>query len=182
MKMNTSAPVDRLKQRRGNRIAEREPGRDGLAKRSVAVGQTTKAKLETETPQVIGVGHVALSARDPVALAEFYRDVLSLQVVPTETSDLGESAFLSSHPVDASVDLVLFANPAFQHTAFEAGSLADLRVFHQRILDRGVPVKMALNHGVTFSFYFEDPERALDRNLLVHRGSPVSRAMGIQST
>ena len=110
------------------------------------------------TPQVIGVGHVALSARDPVALAEFYRDVLSLQVVPTESSDLGESAFLSSHPVEASIDLVLFANPAFQHTAFEAGSLADLRAFHQRILRRGVPVKMALNHGVTLSFYFEDPE------------------------
>ncbi len=43
---------------------------------------------QTETPQVIGVGHVALSARDPSALAAFYRDVLGLQVVPTETSDL----------------------------------------------------------------------------------------------
>ena len=42
-------------------------------------------KQETETPQMIGVGHVALSARDPVALAEFYRNALGLQVVPTET-------------------------------------------------------------------------------------------------
>jgi catechol-2,3-dioxygenase len=110
------------------------------------------------TPQVIGVGHVALSARDPATLSEFYRDVLGFQVVPTETSDLGESAFLSSHPVDASVDLVLFANPAFQHTAFEVGSLADLRAFHERVLRRGVQVKMALNHGVSLSFYFDDPE------------------------
>jgi catechol-2,3-dioxygenase len=31
---------------------------------------------ETEMPKVIGVGHVALSARDPSALAEFYSDVL----------------------------------------------------------------------------------------------------------
>jgi hypothetical protein len=63
------------------------------------------------TPQVIGVGHVALSARDPATLSEFYRDVLGFQVVPTETSDLGESAFLSSHPVDASVDLVSSLTP-----------------------------------------------------------------------
>lgn len=35
-------------------------------------------KQETEMPKVIGVGHVALSARDPSALAEFYSDVLGL--------------------------------------------------------------------------------------------------------
>ena len=110
---------------------------------------------------MIGVGHVALSAREPVVLAEFYRNVLGLQVVPTETSDLGESAFLSSNPADASVDLVFFANPAYRHTAFEVGSLADLRAFHQWVLRQGVPVKMALNHGVSLSFYFEDPEEHL---------------------
>jgi len=43
-----------------------------------AVGKTAMTKQETEMAQVIGVGHVALSARDPVALAEFYSDVLGL--------------------------------------------------------------------------------------------------------
>ena len=66
---------------------------------------------ETKTPRVMGVGHVALSARDPAALAEFYREVLGFQVVPTETSDLGENVFLSSHPVEGSVDLALFVTP-----------------------------------------------------------------------
>jgi catechol-2,3-dioxygenase len=106
----------------------------------------------------MGVGHVALSARDPAALAEFYREVLGFQVVPTETSHLGENVFLSSHPADVSVDFALFGNPAFQHTAFEVRSLSDLRAFHQRVLDRRVPVKLALNHGVSLSFYFDDPE------------------------
>jgi catechol-2,3-dioxygenase len=55
-------------------------------------------KQETEMPQVIGVGHVALSSRNPAVLADFYRDVLGFQVVPTETSDLGENVFLSSRP------------------------------------------------------------------------------------
>ena len=111
-----------------------------------------------DVPQVIGVRHVGLSARDPAALAEFYRDVLGLQVVPTDTAALGATAFLSSHPAEGSLVLALFANPAFQHTAFAVRSLADLRALHQRVLGRGVPVKMALNHGVSLSFYFEDPE------------------------
>ena len=111
-----------------------------------------------DVPQMIGVRHVGLSARDPAALAEFYRDVLGLQVVPTDTAALGATAFLSSHPAEGSLDLALFANPAFQHTAFEVRSLADLRALHQRALDRGVAVKMALNHGVSLSFYFADPE------------------------
>jgi catechol-2,3-dioxygenase len=113
---------------------------------------------QRETPQVIGVRHVGLSARDPAALAEFYRDVLGLQIVPVDTSALGATAFLSSHPAEMAVDLALFANPAYQHTAFEVRSLADLRALHQRAIGRGVPVKMALNHGVSLSFYFVDPE------------------------
>ena len=113
---------------------------------------------QQETPQLIGVRHVGLSARDPAALAEFYRDVLGLQVVPTDTAALGATAFLRSHPAEGSLDLALFANPAFQHTAFAVRSLADLRAFHQRALDRGVPVKLALNHGMSLSFYFDDPE------------------------
>ena len=111
-----------------------------------------------DMPQVIGVRHVGLGARDPAALAEFYRELLGLQVVPTDTAALGATAFLSSHPAERSLDLALFANPAYQHTAFEVRSLADLRAFYQRALGQGVPIKMALNHGVSLSFYFDDPE------------------------
>jgi len=124
-----------------------------LAEPDGAVGEN-----ETKTPRVMGVGHVALHARDPAALAGFYRELLGFQVVPTETSDLGENVFLSSRPAEVSVDLALFGNPAFQHTAFEVRSLADLRALYKRVLDGGVPVKMALNHGVSLSFYFDDPE------------------------
>jgi hypothetical protein len=42
--------------------------------------------------------------------------------------------------------------------AFEVSSLADLRAFHKHIIDRGLPIKMVLNHGVSLSFYFADPE------------------------
>jgi catechol-2,3-dioxygenase len=111
-----------------------------------------------QMPQVIGVRHVGLSARNPVELAEFYRDVFGFAVVPTDTSALGITAFLSAHPSERSIDLALFDNPAYQHTAFEVGSLADLRALYQRVTSKGVKVMMALNHGVSLSFYFADPE------------------------
>ena len=116
---------------------------------------------QQETPQLIGVRHVGLSARDPAALAEFYHDVLGLQVVggsAADTSVFGATAFLSSHPARESHDLALFADPPFQHTPFKVRTLADLRAFHQRVRGRGVPVKMALNHGASLAFYFDDPE------------------------
>jgi catechol-2,3-dioxygenase len=116
---------------------------------------------QQETPYVIGVGHVGLSARDPAALATFYHDVLGLQVVggsAAATSALGATAFLSSHPDEEPHDLALFTNPALQHTAFKVRTLADLRATYQRVLGRGVPIKMAFNHGASLAFYFEDPE------------------------
>ena len=118
---------------------------------------------QQESPQVIGVRHVGLSARDPASLAAFYRELLGLQVVPTDTAALGATAFLSSQPAEGSLDLALFANPALQHTAFEVRSLADLRAFHQRVLGRGVPVKMALNHGASFG-------KLLDLHMMVMAG------------
>jgi catechol 2,3-dioxygenase-like lactoylglutathione lyase family enzyme len=116
-----------------------------------------------EVTEVIGVHHVGLSARDPAALAEFYHDVLGLEVVggsTSDASDLGATAFLRSQP-DEHHDLALFANPVYQHTAFKVDSLAHLRTVYQRVLGRGVPVKMAFNHGVSVAFYFEDPEKHL---------------------
>jgi len=119
---------------------------------------------QTRTPQVIGVRHVGLTARDPAALAAFYHDVLGLQVVGGSTADtsaFGATAFLRSHTAEEHHDLAIFANPAFQHTAFKVRSLAHLRAVYQRVLSRGVPVKMAFNHGVSIAFYFEDPEEHL---------------------
>jgi catechol-2,3-dioxygenase len=80
-------------------------------------------------PHVIGVRHVGLSAQYPAVLADFYHDVLALKIVSTDTVALGPTDFLSSHPEEGSVDLVFFANPGLQHTAFEVSSLADLRAF-----------------------------------------------------
>jgi len=71
---------------------------------------------------------------------------------------LGAIAFLSSRPDEESHEIALFANPALAHSAFRLSSLAELRSLHARIAARNVKIKFAVNHGVSFAFYFDDPD------------------------
>ena len=81
-----------------------------------------------------GIHHVGLHATNPVASAEFYRDVLGMEIVGGSAPDhpLGASAFLSSRSNEESHEVALFANPAFAHIAFKVSSLAKFRPFHSR--------------------------------------------------
>ena len=107
-----------------------------------------------------GVHHVGLHAKDPAASAEFYRDVLGMQIVGGSGPEhaLGASAFLCSRPDEESLEIALFANPMYAHVAFKVASLGELRALHARVVERKLPVKLAFNHGVSFAFYFEDPD------------------------
>src|SRR6476659_5075865 len=51
-----------------------------------------------------------------------------------------------------------FANPVFAHIAFKVSSLAEFRSFHARVVEKNIPIKFAANHGVSFAFYFDDPD------------------------
>ncbi|MBV9691083.1 MAG: VOC family protein [Ktedonobacteraceae bacterium] len=108
----------------------------------------------------IGVRHVGLAAKDPAALAAFYRDVMGMTVVgeTPANSPLGATLFLGGHPEEENHDVVFFSNPAFAHTAFRMASLGKLLTFYRQIKQRGLPIKMALNHGSSLAFYFDDPE------------------------
>ena len=48
--------------------------------------------------KITGMYHIGMAAKDPAALAEFYRDVLGMTITggSTAASPLGASAFLSS--------------------------------------------------------------------------------------
>jgi catechol-2,3-dioxygenase len=107
-----------------------------------------------------GIHHVGLRATDPSASAEFYRDVLGMEIVGGSAPDhpLGASAFLSSRPDEESHEIALFANPAFAHIAFKVSSLAELRSLHTRVVERNIPIKFVVNHRVSFAFYFADPD------------------------
>jgi catechol-2,3-dioxygenase len=110
--------------------------------------------------QDTGIHHVGLLATNPAASAEFYRDVLGMEIVGGSTPDhpLGATAFLSSRPDEESHEIALFANPTFAHIAFKVSSLAELRSFHARVVEKNIPIKFVFNHRVSFAFYFDDPD------------------------
>jgi catechol-2,3-dioxygenase len=110
--------------------------------------------------KIAGFHHVGLVARDPAALAEFYRDVLGMEITGGSGADgpFGATAFLSSRPDEENHELAIFANPMYRHFAFKVASLADLRALHRQVAERGIPIKMAMNHGCSLAFYFDDPE------------------------
>src|SRR5262245_55737519 len=66
-----------------------------------------------------GIHHVGLRASNPAASAEFYRDVLGMEIIGGSGADhpLGASAFVTSRPGEESHEIALFANPAFAHVA-----------------------------------------------------------------
>jgi catechol-2,3-dioxygenase len=110
--------------------------------------------------QDIGIRHVGIYVTNPAASAEFYRDVLGMEIVGGSTPDhpMGASAFLSSRPDEESHDVALVAKPEFAHIAFKVSSLAEFRSFHARVVEKNIPIKFAFNHRVSFAFYFDDPD------------------------
>ena len=109
---------------------------------------------------MIGLGHIGMYARNPASLAGFYRDVMGLQVVGGSDAShpLGPSAFLSSRPGEEAHEIAMFSKPEFVHQAFKVGSVAALKRFHRKIVDRGIPIRFQFNHGISLAFYFADPE------------------------
>jgi catechol 2,3-dioxygenase-like lactoylglutathione lyase family enzyme len=107
-----------------------------------------------------GIHHVGLRSTNLAASAEFYRDIFGMEITGGSPADhpLGASVFLSSRPDEEHHEIALFANPAFAHVAFKVSSLAEFRFFHARAVEKNIPIKFVLNHGVSFAFYFDDPD------------------------
>jgi mannose-6-phosphate isomerase-like protein (cupin superfamily)/catechol 2,3-dioxygenase-like lactoylglutathione lyase family enzyme len=107
-----------------------------------------------------GIHHVGLRASNPAASAKFYQAVLGMEIVGESSPDhrFGATAFLSSRPNEESHEIALFANPAFAHVAFKVSSLSELRSLYARVVERNIPIKFAADHGVSFAFYFDDPD------------------------
>ena len=121
---------------------------------------TETTVCENDNLEMIGLCHVGMYAKNPASLAEFYRDVMGMQIVGCSDAShpLGASAFLSSRPREESHQIAMFSNPELAHRAFKIGSLAALKRFYQKIVGGGIPIKFEFLHGVSFAFYFEDPE------------------------
>jgi catechol-2,3-dioxygenase len=109
--------------------------------------------------QDTGIRHVGIHATNPPASAEFYRDVLGMEITGGSAPDhpLGATAFLSPRP-DEAHEIALVANRAHAHIAFKVSSLAEFRSFYSRIVEKNIPIKFVFNHRESFAFYFDDPD------------------------
>ena len=114
-------------------------------------------------PQIRKLGHVVLFVRDPMASADWYSDLLGMDVVVRD--ERIPAAFLSLGRRDH--DLAFFRVPDdrdlghhdVEHVSFEIdGGIDDWKRFHQVLVDKGVQILGAVDHGIAFGVYFLDPD------------------------
>ncbi len=112
------------------------------------------------TPQVRRT-HLSLFVSDPEALAEWYEDVLGMEV----TGRGPQWVFLSYGLKHHDIALIRADEGArqgglgLQHYGLEIeGDLEDLRRLYAMLIDKGVPVVKTTDHKVGYGVYFTDPD------------------------
>jgi catechol-2,3-dioxygenase len=107
----------------------------------------------------VRLGHVSIPVKDPKELAGFYRQLLGLEVTMAgSVPGLGDFVFLNERPQAELPMIALHTNPQGRHIALQVESLEVLRTLCANAKARGIPVSTALNHRVSISVYFHDPE------------------------
>ena len=109
------------------------------------------------------IGHAVLYARDPNASADWYCNLLGMEVV----IDVPEwpGFFLSFGRRDHDLAIVPAGSersPGQQdmnHLAFELeGDLDDLKAFRRQLVEGGVTITGTVDHGISYGIYFLDPD------------------------
>jgi catechol 2,3-dioxygenase len=110
------------------------------------------------------LGHIVLKVRDAQTSKDFYTRVLGLKLAH-EDRERG-AVFLSFGTQHH--DLALFepatgaapdaAQPGLHHTAWQLGSFEELQDAFRELRDLGIPVESTIEHNVTRSVYFHDPD------------------------
>jgi catechol-2,3-dioxygenase len=109
--------------------------------------------------------HVQLKTTQLQEMKRWYQTVVGLEV--QFEFELG--AFLFNDEANHRIVLIqtpkLFDDPdkwsrtGMEHTAFEYDGLEDLLSSHARLKAQGIEPFICLDHGLTTSFYYEDPDR-----------------------
>ena len=111
------------------------------------------------------VGHVVLKARDLDCLEEFYTQVLGFEVVTRLTRPKGVFFSLGEQHHDLAVlEVPAEATPVhdeqvgLHHVALQVEDLDALKAFYQALKQRQAEITGTIDHGITKSVYFRDPE------------------------
>jgi catechol 2,3-dioxygenase len=110
------------------------------------------------------LGHVVLRVRDARKSREFYTRTLGLKVAH-EDLERG-TVFLSFGTQHHDLALFQMASgetpddkqPGLHHTAWQLGSFEELQAAHRELRQLGFAVESTVEHNVTRSVYFPDPD------------------------
>ncbi len=114
--------------------------------------------------QASKLGHIVLKVRDAGASRDFYTRTLGLKVAH---EDLEQGmVFLSFGQEHHELALFQLATgeapratqPGLHHTAWKLRSFEELQAAHRELKAMGVPVEATIEHNVTRSVYFPDPD------------------------
>jgi catechol-2,3-dioxygenase len=110
------------------------------------------------------LGHIVLKVRDAAKSRDFYTRTLGLKVAH---EDLERGAVFLSFG-ETHHDLALFqlasgdapdaAQPGLHHMAWQLGSVEELQAAYRELKAFGVPIESTVEHNVTRSIYFPDPD------------------------
>jgi catechol 2,3-dioxygenase len=111
------------------------------------------------------VGHVVLKARDLDRLEEFYTQVLGFEVVTRLRRPRGVFFSLGEQHHDLAVlEVPPDAAPVqdkqvgLHHLALQVEDFSALKTFYQALKQRQAEITGTIDHGITKSVYFRDPE------------------------
>ncbi|MEM7015785.1 MAG: VOC family protein [Pseudomonadota bacterium] len=107
--------------------------------------------------------HVVLRSKNIARLIEFYKTVLEAEATYGDNN----AAFLTyddEHHRVAVVQMPGLFSPSrgrvgMDHFAFTYATLGDLLATYKRLKGEGILPVWTTNHGVTFSFYYQDPDK-----------------------
>lgn len=112
------------------------------------------------------IGHVVIKVREMERSTKFYTEVLGLTVMKVEPGF--KMTFLASNgrdhheiavmEVGLEAPLSLPHSVGLAHIAFRLRDEAHLRAAYDDLKAHGVEIITAVNHGVTKSVYFRDPD------------------------
>ncbi len=110
------------------------------------------------------LGHVVLKVRDAGKSRDFYTQTLGLKVAHedleqgtvflsfgTEHHDLALFQLATGNPPEAT-------QPGLHHMAWQLGSFDELQAAYRELKAVGVAVESTVEHNVTRSVYFRDPD------------------------
>jgi catechol 2,3-dioxygenase len=112
------------------------------------------------------IGHVVLKVRDLERTKKFYAEVMGLEVMKVEPSI--KMAFFASNgrdhheiaaiEIDGNIPDSQARGVGLSHLAFRLRDEAHLRAAYTDLKEHEVKIISAVNHGVTKSIYFRDPD------------------------